>query len=109
MYEFNRSDVQFRLVDSRQCFDNLKQLAKELRVTEYIDFTGRVSDEELSKSLSSCDVYVNPNPVSSQNYKSTMNKILEYIALSRSIVKFNISKGRRSALEASSYAKTYDI
>jgi glycosyltransferase involved in cell wall biosynthesis len=42
------------------------------------------------------------------NDKSTMNKIMEYMALGKPIVQFDLTEGRRSALDASVYAKKND-
>ena len=42
------------------------------------------------------------------NDKSTMNKVLEYMALGKPIVQFDLTEGRFSAQEASLYAKRND-
>ena len=42
------------------------------------------------------------------NDKSTMNKILEYMAMSKPIVQFDVTEGRFSAAEASLYARAND-
>ena len=51
---------------------------------------------------------MNPDRVNPMNDKSTMNKILEYMALSKPIVQFEVTEGRVSAAEASLYAKPND-
>jgi glycosyltransferase involved in cell wall biosynthesis len=42
------------------------------------------------------------------NDKSTMNKIMEYMALGKPIVQFDLAEGRFSAREASLYARRND-
>ena len=42
------------------------------------------------------------------NDKSTMNKIMEYMALGKPIVQFDLTEGRFSAQEASLYARRND-
>jgi glycosyltransferase involved in cell wall biosynthesis len=42
------------------------------------------------------------------NDKSTMNKIMEYMALGKPIVQFDLTEGRYSALDASLYARPND-
>ena len=42
------------------------------------------------------------------NDKSTMNKIMEYMAFGKPIVQFDVVEGRRSAMDASLYAKPND-
>ncbi|MGB2960697.1 MAG: glycosyltransferase, partial [Bacteroidota bacterium] len=58
--------------------------------------------------LSTADVCVNPDVANEMNDKSTMNKVMEYMALGKPIVQFNLTEGRRSALEASLYARKND-
>ncbi|TNG02209.1 MAG: glycosyltransferase, partial [Gammaproteobacteria bacterium] len=54
------------------------------------------------------DVCVNPDVANKMNDKSTMNKIMEYMALSKPIVQFDLNEGRVSAQEASLYARRND-
>jgi glycosyltransferase involved in cell wall biosynthesis len=42
------------------------------------------------------------------NDKSTMNKIMEYMALGKPIVQYDLTEGRFSAQDASLYAKRND-
>src|SRR3546814_21153795 len=58
--------------------------------------------------LNTADVCVNPDEVNSMNDISTMNKIMEYMALGKPIVQFETTEGRFSALEASLYARPND-
>ena len=104
-----RRDIQFCLIGGGPMLESLKRLAIELEVSEYVDFPGRISDAEVLRRLSNCDVCVNPDPVSPLNDKSTMNKILEYMALERPIVQFDVHEGRQSAAEASLYALPNDF
>ena len=58
--------------------------------------------------LNTADVCVNPDVANEMNDKSTMNKIMEYMALGKPIVQFDLTEGRRSALDASVYARRND-
>ena len=58
--------------------------------------------------LSTADVCVNPDRVNPMNDKSTMNKIVEYMAMGQPIVQFDVTEGRVSAGESSVYAKPDD-
>lgn len=104
-----RHDIQFCLIGGGPMLESLKLLARELKVSAFIEFTGRVPDDEVMERLSSCDVCVNPDPKSPLNDKSTMNKILEYMALDRPIVQFELHEGRESAAAASLYAAPNDL
>jgi len=104
-----RRDIQFCLIGSGPMLGFLKRLAEDLTVHDYIDFTGRIPDAEVIERLSSCDVCVDPDPLNPLNNKSTMNKILEYMALERAIVQYDLVEGRRSAAEASLYAEPNNV
>ena len=83
-------------------------LACELRVADYVTFTGRVSDDELLAMLNTADVCVNPDIATEMNDISTMNKIMEYMALGKPMVQFDLAEGRYSAQGASLYAARND-
>lgn len=101
-------DVQFVLVGGGPALEGLKEMAGEMGLGDHVTFTGRAPDEELFSVLSSADVCVNPDRVNPMNDKSTMNKILEYMAFSKPIVQFEVTEGRYSAGAASLYAAPND-
>ncbi len=74
----------------------------------YIDFYGRVPDELMIAILNTADICVNPDKPTEMNNLSTMNKIMEYMALKKPIVQYDLKEGRFSAREASLYAKNGD-
>ena len=78
-------------------------------IADYVTFTGRVPDQEMLEMLNTADVCVNPDVANEMNDKSTMNKIMEYMALGKPIVQFDLTEGRFSAQEASLYARQNDI
>jgi glycosyltransferase involved in cell wall biosynthesis len=69
----------------------------DLGVEDYVTFTGRVPDQELLEMLNTAEVCVNPDVANEMNDKSTMNKIMEYMALGKPIVQFDLTEGRVSA------------
>src|SRR6202022_2902761 len=62
-------------------------------------FTGRVDDATLFSALCTADICVNPDRPNPMNDMSTMNKIMEYMALGKPIVQFDLTEGRTSAGE----------
>jgi glycosyltransferase involved in cell wall biosynthesis len=104
----NRDDVQFVIVGSGPELEEAKKLATALELDELVTFTGRVDDATLFTILSTADVCVNPDRPNAMNDKSTMNKIMEYMALGKPIVQFDLTEGRVSAGEASVYVKNTD-
>jgi glycosyltransferase involved in cell wall biosynthesis len=104
-----RRDVQFVIVGDGTEVAALRDMSRRLKIEDCVEFTGRVSDADLWGILSTADVCVNPDRANEMNDKSTMNKILEYMALAKPIVQFDLTEGRFSAGEASLYAKPNDI
>ena len=104
-----RSDVHFAIIGDGTDLEKTKRLAGELSITGYIDFYGMVSDQKLLvEILNSCEVGVSPDIPTDMNNFSTMNKVLEYMALKKPIVQFDLKEGRYSAQDASLYAKNFD-
>lgn len=103
-----RSDVQFAIVGGGTHLAEVQKLAIKLGVDDMVDFYGRVSDELMLDVLNTADVCVNPDTPNAMNDISTMNKIMEYMALKKAIVQFDLKEGRVSAQNASLYAKNHD-
>lgn len=103
-----RQDVQFCLVGGGTEVDAMRTYARALKVGDFVTFTGRVPDETLVRVLSTADLCVNPDPVNPMNDKSTMNKIMEYMAFAKPIVQYEMTEGRVSAGGASLYANPND-
>jgi glycosyltransferase involved in cell wall biosynthesis len=105
VFNMGRQDIQYGLVGGGPSLDEMKSYAQELGIADYVTFTGRVPDQELLGMLNTADVCVNPDVVNEMSDMSTMNKIMEYMALGKPIVQFDLTEGRISAQEASLYAK----
>jgi glycosyltransferase involved in cell wall biosynthesis len=105
---FARSDVQFLVIGSGPALSGTKELVRKRKLQEFVQFTGRVDDAVLLEALSSADICVNPDRPNAMNDKSTMNKIMEYMALGKPIVQYDLLEGRVSAADASVYAARND-
>lgn len=108
VHKLRRDDIYFVLIGSGPERATQEQYAKQLNISDHLTFTGRIPDAELLAYLSTADVCVNPDRVNEMNDKSTMNKIMEYMAVGKPIVQFEMTEGRYSAREASLYAKPND-
>ena len=103
-----RRDVHFTCVGGGPALSSLRQMVKEKNLSDIVNFTGRISDEELLAVLSTADVCVNPDKPCEMNNMSTMIKIMEYMALGKPIVQFDLKEGRISAQAASLYSDTHN-
>jgi len=104
-----RTDIHFGLVGGGTELPAMRELAKQLGIAEYVTFTGRAPDPELLEMLNTADICVNPDRANDMNDRSTMNKIMEYMALGKPVVQFDLTEGRVSAGEASWYARPNDV
>ncbi len=103
-----RSDIQFAIVGGGSDLEKIKQLSAKTGLSDFVDFYGRVPDDLMIAILNSADICVNPDKPTEMNNLSTMNKIMEYMALKKPIVQYDLKEGRFSAQEASLYAKNGD-
>jgi glycosyltransferase involved in cell wall biosynthesis len=108
VHDLRRTDVHFAIVGGGTSLEEMRVLAQRLGIADYVTFTGRVPDEIMLRVLNTADVCVNPDRVNAMNDKSTMNKIMEYMALGKPIVQFDLAEGRYSAQNASFYARPGD-
>ncbi len=106
--ELGRQDARFVLMGGGPALEELKRYKAELGLDGSVVFTGRVSDQDLCRYLSTADLCVDPDPWSEWADKSTMNKVMEYMAFGKPIVAFDLKEGRYSAQEAAIYVRPND-
>jgi glycosyltransferase involved in cell wall biosynthesis len=106
--ELGRDDWHAVFVGSGDAFDDMVGLSTRLGLAGLVEFTGRIPDDDLLRYLSTSDVCLSPDPSSPLNDVSTMNKVLEYMAMSRPIVSFDLKEARVSAGDAAVYAPPND-
>ncbi len=106
--ELGRTDWHAVFVGSGDAFEAMVELSRSLGLSDQVQFTGRVPDADLVRYLSTADVCLSPDPRNPLNNVSTMNKVLEYMAMGRPIVSFDLREARVSAGEAAVYAPAND-
>ncbi|WP_234543722.1 glycosyltransferase family 4 protein [Streptomyces shenzhenensis] len=106
--DVGRTDWHAVFVGSGDAFDAMVELAGRLGLSDQVQFTGRIPDADLVRYLSTADVCLSPDPRNPLNDVSTMNKVLEYMAMGRPIVSFDLKEARVSAGEAAVYAPAND-
>ncbi|MFC6067124.1 glycosyltransferase family 4 protein [Streptomyces ochraceiscleroticus] len=106
--ELGRTDWRAVFVGSGDAFDAMVELSRQLGLSEQVQFTGRIPDADLVRYLSTADVCLSPDPRNPLNDVSTMNKVLEYMAMGRPIVSFDLREARVSAGDAAVYAPAND-
>jgi glycosyltransferase involved in cell wall biosynthesis len=83
----------------------IRRYADEQGIGAIAGFTGRVSDEELCRILSSATLGIDPDPKTPWSDQSTMNKVVEYMFFGLPVVAFDLHETRVSANGAGLYAE----
>jgi glycosyltransferase involved in cell wall biosynthesis len=84
------------------------RLAGKLGISDHVEFTGMVGDDRIVQVLSTADVCIAPDPPNAFNDRSTMNKIVEYMAIGRPVACYDLPEARVSAEAAAVYATAGD-
>lgn len=87
----------------------VQALAGRLGIADRTTFTGHADDATILPVLSTASVGIAPDPYSPLNDVSTMNKIVEYMAMGLPLVSFDLTEGRVSAGDAAVYARPNDV
>lgn len=103
-----RADWHAVFIGSGDTFDAMVDLSGKIGIEDQVEFTGRIPDGDLVRYLSTADVCLSPDPLNPLNDVSTMNKIMEYMAMAKPIVSFDLKEARVSAGDAARYAPAND-
>jgi glycosyltransferase involved in cell wall biosynthesis len=104
-----RRDISFTFIGSGDSFAQLVALRDDLGLKDYLEFTGRVSDESVGQFLSTADIGLCPDPKNPLNDVSTMNKTMEYMAFALPVVAFDLRETKVSAQDAAVYALPNEV
>src|SRR5215472_5744810 len=105
VFKLNRRDFFCVIMGTGDSLDDLRALARDLNLEGYVELTGFVSEEDLMRNLSAADICVDPDPSSPLNDVSTWIKIMEYMALGKPIVTYDLKETHWSAQDAALYVK----
>jgi glycosyltransferase involved in cell wall biosynthesis len=103
-----RDDWRAMFIGAGDMLAEMQALMHELGLGDVVEFTGRIPDDDVIRILSTADVCLAPDPKNALNDVSTMNKVVEYMSLSRPIVSYDLRETRFSARESALYATPND-
>ncbi|SNT02413.1 Glycosyltransferase involved in cell wall bisynthesis [Geodermatophilus pulveris] len=106
--DLGREDLHCVFMGAGDMQHRMIALSQDLGLEDMVEFTGRVPDEFVQRCLSTADVCLSPDPKNPLNDVSTMNKVLEYMAMGRPVVSFDLAEARVSAADAAVYAPAND-
>jgi len=103
--EIGRRNARFVIIGEGDTLSDMKQMVKDLDLNDAVTFTGWISDRKaFHQLLRSADLCVSPEPLNDMNNHSTFVKILDYMAVGKPIVAFDLKESRLSAQDAAVYA-----
>lgn len=108
VYDLGRTDSFCVLVGAGDALPGLRSLTEQLRLADYVLFTGWVEYTEVARYLGAVDICVAPEPSNAYNDRSTAIKMMEYMAFGKPIVAFDLPEHRFTAQEAAVYARPND-
>jgi len=97
-------DILLYLAGDGESFAEIEALVGELGLRDHVLMPGFQTHQEFTPALLNADVCVAPDPPSPFNDISTMNKIVEYMALGRPCVAFGLPENRVTGADAAAYA-----
>jgi glycosyltransferase involved in cell wall biosynthesis len=103
-----RGDVHVVIVGFGPALAEMQADVAARGLTGHFSFTGPLYGAGLLDALNAIDIGVAPDPKNAMNDISTMNKVMEYMALEKPVVQFDLTEGRASAEAASLYAVAND-
>ena len=108
VYDLKRDDFYCVIIGSGDSLEDLRDMARDLSLRDYVELTGYISDEELQANLAAADICMDPDPSSPLNDVSTWIKVMEYMAYGKPIVTFDLKETRYSAQDAAVYVPCND-
>jgi glycosyltransferase involved in cell wall biosynthesis len=101
-------NIHFLIIGFGPALPDMKRQVDDLGLGSYFTFTGALYGRALVDALNSMDIGLAPDPCNAMNDISSMNKVVEYMALGKPVVQFDLTEGRRTAENASLYAASND-
>ncbi len=104
-HEESRTNIRFILIGNGSDYETLKKMSCSLKIDDMVEFTGRLEPTEAYHCLASVHICVQPDRKNPFTDSCTMVKDLEYMALGKPMVVFDLNETRHSCGEAALYAR----
>lgn len=109
VHHHSRRDLMLAIIGDGDRLPMLKTLSQCLNIDEYVCFTGWRAQSEVRRYLATADIGLSPDPGNELNKYSTMIKTMEYMAMGKPVVAFDLPETRYSAQESALYATPNNI
>jgi glycosyltransferase involved in cell wall biosynthesis len=104
-HDQHRIDIAFILIGSGDAYRRLLALRDALKLTAVVHMPGTLPWNEVLSALSAVDICVQPDPPTEFNRHLTMNKLMEYMALGKPSIAFDMPETRFSGGDAVLYVQ----
>ena len=104
VYQRGRQDISLVLMGDGDDAPRLQALTHELQLDAYVQFNGWTAGKDIVRYLTVADVGLSPDPQNRMNEYCTMIKTMEYMAMGKPVVAFDLTETRFSAQDAALYA-----
>jgi len=105
----NRRDIRFVVIGGGDLYAQIVTSSHSRWLDPFVWFTGRIPDRQVIEWLSTCEVCVAPDPKDPLNDISSFNKVVEYMALGKPIVAFDLQELHVTAEDAAVYVAANDV
>lgn len=108
VHTLNRREVKCVLVGDGSEKNHLMHLVETFKLAGHVEFTGFVEPHEVPQFLGAAALGLAPEPANDYNNRSTMIKVMEYMAMALPVVAFDLPETRVTAGDAALYARPND-
>lgn len=99
-----RRDVSLVLMGDGDTAPVIQRLIHQLELDDYVNFAGWTDNKDVLRFLATADVGLSPDPKNGLNEYCTMIKTMEYMAMGKPVVAFDLGETRFSAQRGALYA-----
>ncbi|MCK6506977.1 glycosyltransferase family 4 protein [Myxococcota bacterium] len=107
-YEEGRTDIGFVLVGQGDSYKDVVKLRDDAGLKDVVHMPGRLPMEQVRACLSAADICVQPDPPGGLNNVSTMNKVMEYMAMGKPVIAHALKETMVSGGDVAVYTETPD-
>jgi glycosyltransferase involved in cell wall biosynthesis len=98
-----REDIEFILIGSGDAYPQLRGLRDSMGLSDCVSMPGTLPWNDVITLLSTADICVQPDPPTLFNRHLTMNKLMEYMALGKAVIAYDMPETRYSGGESVHY------
>jgi glycosyltransferase involved in cell wall biosynthesis len=102
-HDLGREDIEFLLIGSGDAHASLRELRDSLGLTDVVHMPGTLAWKDVVARLGEADVCVQPDPPTPFNRHLTMNKLMEYMALGKPAIAYDMPETHFSGGDAVFY------